>query len=380
MRQVIATLAMTVVVFTLALLLGSVLRELLPLLMSRQASLGFAAQAVGLLIPFVSAFALPIGVLTATLLVFGRFSADQELTAARASGVSLLSLVLPILALSLLLCGVSALVNLDVGPRSRVQFKDLTNRLKVELLSNLQLPEGRPIYDFTNYVVFIGKNRNRELQDVHLLQLRNETNVEVTLDAPRGRIEVNLTNQSIMLHLFDARIMRLDNGLVAVAGETQTQLDWRGATNKQERVSISNMTFRQLREELRTWEQRIHEPVYGSEDSAQDLRKRNQQLQKKRDDLIEPIRVQMNRQLASSFACFSFALIGIPLGIRVHRRETNVGFGIALALVWVYYALMSFAGSLENRPELAPHILIWIPGFLFQAIGAVLLWRANRGI
>jgi lipopolysaccharide export system permease protein len=371
---------MTVVVFTLVLLLGTVLQELLPLLMKHQASFGFAVQAVGLLVPFVGAFALPIGLLTATLLVFGRFSADHELTAARASGISLLSLVLPILLLSLALCGVSALVNLDIGPRSRVEFKELINRLKVEMLSNLQLPEGRPIYDFTNYVVFIGRNRNLELQDVHLLQLRNETNVDLTMDAPRGRIEMDVQNQKMMLHLYNVKILHLESGNVMIAGETQTELDWSGAKAGRERLSINNMTFTQLQSELRSWESRIHEPVFDPKDSTEDLRKRNRQLQKKRDDLIEPIRVQMHRQLASSFACFSFALIGIPLGIRVHRRETNIGFGIALALVGIYYALISFAGSLENRPELAPHLWMWAPGFLFQAIGAALLWRANRGI
>jgi lipopolysaccharide export system permease protein len=378
-RQVLASLLLTVAVFTFVLLLGNFLKDILPLLINGQARWVTVFEAIGLLIPFVWVFALPMGLLTATLLVFGRFSADQELTAARASGVSLLSLITPILLLSFFCCGISAWINMDLGPRSRVACINLIFQLRAALV-NVQLPEGRFIRDFPGYIFYTEKNRGGKLQDVMVFKLGDGTNVTTTVRAPSGEIESDVTNKQLVVNLFNARSVTLTGPrpIISAFPVMTLNLDLNTATNHISSVRISDMTFGQLRDELRDLNQKLSLPPAAT-NSAQ-LRAQLDETRKQRNDLTEPIRVEMNRQIAFSFACFGFTLVGIPLGIRVHRRETNIGVAIALGLVLVYYSFILLGESLSSRTELAPHLIVWLPDFIFQAAGAVLLWRANRGI
>jgi lipopolysaccharide export system permease protein len=269
---------------------------------------------------------------------------------------------------------------MDLGPRSRVAYKNLLFQLRAELI-NSQLPEGQFINISTNSIFYTEKNRGGNLQNVLVIKPGNETNATTIVKAPRGRLETDTPNKQLILHLFDARsvIWGGTRNAAISSPELIFNFDLNTTTNRPDKPNIGDMTFWQLRDEMRDLERRIGLPPAAAL-TSDELRAQAREIARQRNDLTEPILVKMNREIAFSFACFGFTLVGIPLGIRMHRRETNVGVAIALALVLVYYSFIILGESLSARPEFVPHLILWVPNFIFQAVGAVLLWRANRGI
>ena len=90
---------------------------------------------------------------------------------------------------------------------------------------------------------------------------------------------------------------------------------------------------------------------------------------------ISAARTELHRRLALGFAPLVFVLLGMPLGIRSQRRESNVGIAISLAVMVLYYSLLIVTKSVAKRPEFHPHLLSWLPTLVCGALAAVLIWR-----
>ena len=380
LRQILATLGMTVMVFAFILMLGESLKEILSLLVSGQVGMGVVAQVFLLLIPYVLVFALPMGLLTATLLVYGRFSADQELTAARSCGVSLVSLTLPTLVLGILCAALSLYINLRIAPECRAAYRRLLFQVGTARAADL-VPARTFIRDFSGYILYAGEVDGLQLQEVIAYQLDESGRKKNYLRADRGVIELDVSNRLATLSLMQGWQFLTDAGLEPSwhsFGELQLP-SFPLPAQLAEKTKINNMSFDQLRGELRDLQARMQSSDPLGKLTSEELRQKQRDNSTLTEVLTEPIRVQLHRQVSFSFACVGFTLVGIPLAIRAHRRETSVGFAIALILVLIYYGFFILAQSLETRPELFPHLILWLPNFLFQAVGGWMLWKANRG-
>jgi len=320
-REICATLLMTVAVFTFVLLLANVLKEVVTMLVSAQVPFVTVIFAIVLLIPFVLVYALPMGLLTGTLLVFGRFSADNELTAVRASGVSLLSVISPVLLLGVLLSGVAALINMEIAPRCRVAYKELLWKTGVSRVGAF-LPEKTYIKDFPGAIVYIGSAKGTNLTDVLIYKL-DETNnrVQLFVRAAEGKLKTEKNVFHLELHnVWGVDLQPGTEVRLPMHSDVATYSYTNNAARDPDRnrVSLSDMTFSQLRAELRNVEANLAHPPAIGKASTEELRKRLREYQEQTLDLASPIKVQIHREAAFSFACIGFTLVGIPLGIRAH--------------------------------------------------------------
>jgi len=381
-RQMLATLGMTVFVFTLVLLLGNVVKEVLHLVVNRQATIGLALHAIALLVPYVLAFSLPIGMLTAALLVFGRFSAEQELTAARASGISLISLITPVLLLSVGVSGLCAWLNGDIAPASRMAYKELLYQAGMSRPANfLQSGESVP---FADHAIWVGKVHadGTNLDNVIVSQYDRNGQLEERIQGTSGTIISDLAHQQIILNLQNEHSMRrYSDGWRPMPDSPYATFPMKVEAEAQKVVPLpdSDKTFRQLLEKRDEIEESMAAPPAPGKNKEQ-LLETQRQLRQMTSDMITPVLVYLNREAAFSFACIGFTLVGIPLGIRGHRRETSVGVATALVLMLIYYSFVVLAQAWADHSERAPYLIVWLPDFIFQAVGAVLLWRANRGL
>jgi len=305
---------------------------------------------------------IPISTLVASLLVFGRMSADGEITAMRACGLSSWQIILSPAIISFLLALLCMYVNNEVVPRAHDAQRTAISELGMASPLKL-LEEGRFIRDFEGYTVYVGKKKNDQLQNIRIYETREAANSrEVRAKTGKVRIE---TNEAAEVDMF------LDLYDVVVDPFTDDK-PW-AAYLGQYSVKFANLA-RKRPYQPKEDDLLLNELVAGIRDPAMIF------PQLKGRDVSVPrmiLMVQFNKRFVMAVSCFAFVLLGVPLGIRAHRKESSIGIAISLFLVFNFYLFIVIAETLDRHPATRPDLIIWIPVLICIELGIYLLKRFN---
>jgi lipopolysaccharide export system permease protein len=93
---------------------------------------------------------------------------------------------------------------------------------------------------------------------------------------------------------------------------------------------------------------------------------------------VMKVRLTLQDKFTTALAVLTFALVGVPLGMKVSRRETSANLGLAVALALGYYFLTVMVNWLDRHPAYRPDLLLWLPNLLFLLLAFLLFLRLER--
>ncbi|MBC7368814.1 MAG: LptF/LptG family permease [Undibacterium sp.] len=371
-KSVLLTCAGAVGLFTFVLMLGNLIRDLVPYLLSGQLPVATFARLVWMLVPAVAIYALPMGMLTGVLLTLGRLSADSEITAMRTAGLGLSRIARPVFILGSFGTALGLYVNFESMPHARVQYhKELDDAVRANPLSFI-VPKTF-IRNFKGYVIYVGDKQGAVMRDFWLWQLDREGRATQLVRAESGRFDYDAHANELILTLTRAQIEERN----PKQPENFSESPRVGSFEKSEpqRISLAKLygppTVRQklqwmTYEELRAEEARVAALPFDPAAARDHAR------------AVMKVRLTVQEKFNTALAVLSFALIGVPLGIKVSRRETSANLGIAVLLALGYYMLTVAVSWLDRHPEYHPDLLFWLPNAVFLVLGIWLFLRIER--
>lgn len=354
--SILLTAFLGVLILSLVLVLGNIFKELLNVLVNNpEVPILSVLWFLALVLPFSLTFTIPWGFLTAILLVFGRMSADSELIALKANGVSIPRTSAPVLVISVVLTLVCFWINADVAPRSE---QAMTRAIIDIATSNpAALFRSDEIIDaFPDRRVYVGSKNGDRLQDIIVFEMDEDFRASKMIHAEEGELTPDIENSRLLLRLFDARFERRDKknpndiskiqqGIVMQQGVFPLSLEKFFGEHKTNR-RLSSYTLPELWDLLAASEGKKHLEIL----------------------------VEFNKRFSVSLSCIAFALIAIPLGVTTHRKETSVGFAISLVVAFSYFFFILMADTFRGQAAAFPQFLIWVPNVIF-IVGGLWLYR-----
>jgi len=301
--------------------------------------------------PEVVVQVLPVALLLATFLGLGQLNKFGELTAMRASGLSIARILVPVFAVA------------------------LTSAFAALVISEFVVPPA---------------NRARDkIYDDQIQGLRHEIvneRVDVTYLGRGGRI-------------FYIRVYQVPEHRMQVVslqefrqGDLHRRIDAQEATRDGKRWVFHNGFMRTFAAEGESASAFHDLAVNGiaerPEDFAKDVPRPDEMNYFELRSYVERLRasgarvenylVDLHLKLAFPLINFIVVVIGASLATGLRMKGAAIGFGLSVLISFVYYAFMRTGQALGHNGALPPYVAAWLGDLVFGMVGMVMFLRAQR--
>jgi lipopolysaccharide export system permease protein len=323
-------------------------------------------------LPSVMVLAVPMAVLIACIIAFSRMSADGELTALRAGGISIFQLTVPVVFIALGLSVVMFLFDNIILPESNYRLR----QIQKEILSrNATLTIEPNVYVKQDEFVLICRDKNDktgELHDVvmYLTETNNKKKTGIEITAASGTIKNGGDGIKAELILKDGQIHNAEK--LPDKDNTYTLINFRRLNKMITLNEDADITVGSKRaDEMSGWQlmEEIHRNASIKSDDLAGERLRQ--------SIIIKWRYQMHTLFALPFGCLAFALIGVPMGFHSRRGGKSIGFGLSLFPIFIYFIGVKIGEAFGITGAIHPGLAAWLPNLIIAALGTGFLFYIN---
>ena len=305
------------------------------------------------LMPSVINIIAPVSLLLSVLYSLSSLTRSNELTAMRASGLSLYRLVTPMIMVGLTATILVALIHETLGPwsaywtRQFILMQRSANSVPVHLAFNLAFKNE---VDRRIWMIGTFDTKTFLMEDVNVLQQREDGSDAAKIRAKSG-------------HWLDDRWW-----FEEISTQTYTPEGNPTGAAKIELRSEMN----EFRETPKDFINEIKDPEYLSSREILTFLRTHRHISR---DTKARIKVNLHNRLAMPWTCLIVTLLGIPFGAKTGRKGAFLGVVLALSSFFGFYFLVNLGLAFGKKQILAPWVAGWMPNIVFLIIGLILVYR-----
>jgi LPS export ABC transporter permease LptG/LPS export ABC transporter permease LptF len=345
LAMIAGSFVMLLLVFTLFELFGDILRNDVSLLTVGEYLLNVT--------PYFLYYPIaPLSMLLAVLVTFGLLQRSNEITAIKATGISLYRIVVPVLIASVVLAGVLFLSDQLYLPHTNKRQDALRNRIKGKPAQTYLRPERKWIFGQHNdiyYYQFFDADRD-VFGGVSIFEFNPHT-FQIT-----HRIKADRAHWSSSM------------------GRWVYEEGWERTLSGSAIESYHKFdaaTFPELTESPAYFKKEIKQ---SSEMNYEELRRYIHDLEQSGFDVVR-LRVQLQKKIAYPLITLVMAILAVPFALSAGKRSTVAGVATAIGIAVVYWTISGLFEAMGNLSQLPPTVAAWSPDLVFGFIGGYLILR-----